>query len=193
MLLQALTKTLEKRKGGAFGALLPFISEDPDPGVVSKAALNVALLFYTDEKHPLDGPKLVGRLCLGPEESGEREGAILGGLMLIGDERVTSIIKEVWAQLPPAARIEAVNRQPENVFSSYVLLLIDLLECETNERVYGSLAVALGNCAEQAEKTGILDVERVLPIWKALDKPIIVRRQLSRLEFHWNSRDVWIA
>jgi hypothetical protein len=46
------------------------------------------------------------------------------------------------------------------------------------------LAVALGNCAEQAEKSGILDVEPVLPVWKALDKPIIVRRQLSRLEFH---------
>jgi hypothetical protein len=184
LLLKALTEALEKHEGDAFGALLPFISEDPDPGIVSKAALSMALLFYSDEKHPLDGPKLVARLCRGPEEPEVREGPILGGLMLIGDERVTPIIKEVWAHLPPAARIQAVNRQSEDVFSSHVLLLIDLLERESDERVHGSLAVALGNCAEQAEKTGILDVERLLPVWKALDKPFIVRRQLSRLEFH---------
>jgi hypothetical protein len=39
----------------------------------------------------------------------EREGAILAGLMLIGDERVKPIIKDVWVQLPPPARIAAVK------------------------------------------------------------------------------------
>jgi hypothetical protein len=86
LLLQALTETLEKHEGNGFPALLPFISDDPDPGVVSKAALNMALLFYSDENDPLHGPKLVARLCLGPEEAGERDGAILAGLMLIGAE-----------------------------------------------------------------------------------------------------------
>jgi hypothetical protein len=42
------------------------------------------------------------------------------------------------------------------VFRAQVLLLLDLLERETVERVYGSLAVASGNCAEQAEKSRIL-------------------------------------
>jgi hypothetical protein len=113
--------------------------------------------------------------------------------MLVGDERVTAIIKEVWAQLPPPVRIEAVHRQSEDVFSSHVFLLIDLLECETNERVYGSLVVALGNCAEQAEKSGILDFERVLPIWKALDKPTVVRRHLPRLELISEFNRRWIT
>ena len=69
-------------------------------------------------------------------------------------------------------------------FTSHVLLLIDLLERETNERVYGSLAVALGNCAEQAEKCETLDTEGVLPVWKASDQPILVRRRLFRLEVY---------
>jgi hypothetical protein len=70
------------------------------------------------------------------------------------------------------------------VFRAQVLILLDLLERETDERVYGALAVALGNCAEQAEKSGILDIERVLPVWKSLDQPILIRRRLCRLEFY---------
>jgi hypothetical protein len=70
------------------------------------------------------------------------------------------------------------------VFRAQVLLLLDLLERETDERVYGSLAVGLGDCAEQATKFGILDIERVLPAWKASNEPILIRRHLTRLEFY---------
>src|SRR6266481_8883464 len=35
---------------------------------------------------------------------------------------------------------------------------------------------AWGNCAEQAEKSRILDIERLLPVWKSLDQPILTRR-----------------
>jgi hypothetical protein len=70
------------------------------------------------------------------------------------------------------------------VFRAQVLLLVDLFEREIEERVYGALAGILGNCAEQAEKTGVFDIERVLPVWKAPDEPILIRRHLSRLEFY---------
>jgi hypothetical protein len=117
LLLQALTETLEKHEGNGFGALLPFISDDPDPGVVSTAATNMASLFCAYENDALEGPKLVARLCLGPEEAGEREGAILGGLILMGDGRITPIVKDVWAQLPSVARISAASRQGQHVFT----------------------------------------------------------------------------
>jgi hypothetical protein len=71
--------------------------------------MNMALIFYPDENDPLHGSKLIAHLCLIPEEAGEREGAILAGLMLIGDERVKPIINDVWIQLPPPARIAAVK------------------------------------------------------------------------------------
>jgi hypothetical protein len=100
----------------------------------------MALLFYPDENDPLHGPKLVANLCLGPEEAGEREGAKTFGL-----------------NYHHPARIAAAKCEVKRVFRAQVLLLIDLLEWETVERVYGSLAVALGNCAEQATKFGILD------------------------------------
>jgi hypothetical protein len=54
-------------------------------------------------------------------------------------------------------------------------------KCNSAQR---ALAVALGNCAEQATKFGILDIECVLPVWKASDQPILIRRRLSRLEFY---------
>jgi hypothetical protein len=94
------------------------------------------------------------------------------------------IIKDVWIQLPPPARIAAVRCEVKQVFRAQVLLLLDLLERETVERVYGALAVTLGNCAEQATKFGILDIVRVLPVWKAPDEPILIRRHLSRFEFY---------
>lgn len=184
LLLQALTETLEQHEGNGFAALLPFISDDPDPEVVSTAAMNMALLFYPDETDFLHGPRLVARLASGPDTLGEREGAIVGGLWLMGDERITPIIKEAWAQLPPLARIGAWKCEGKQVFRAQVLLLLDLLERETDERVYGSLAFALGNCAEQAEKSGVLDIERALPVWKAPDQPILIRRHSSRLEFY---------
>ena len=91
----------------------------------------------------------------------------------------------IFSRLEPAeSRVGAANRQPGHVFTSHVLLLIDLLERETDKRVYGSLALALGDCAEQAEKSGILDIVRVLPVWKSLDQPILIRRHLTRLEFY---------
>lgn len=66
------------------------------------------------------------------------------------DERVTPIIKDVWAQLPAPARIMEAKCEVKQVFRAQVLLVLDLLERETVERVYGSLAVVLRNCAEQA-------------------------------------------
>jgi hypothetical protein len=100
------------------------------------------------------------------------------------DERVTAIIKDVWVQMPPPARIAVWKCEAKQVFRAQVLLLLDLLEREIDERVYGSLAVALGDCAEQAEKSGILDSERSLAVWNSLDQPILIRRRLCRLEFY---------
>jgi hypothetical protein len=102
----------------------------------------------------------------------------------MGDERVTAIIKDVWVQMPPPARVAVWKWEAKQVFRAQVLLLLDLLEREIDERVYGSLAVALGDCAEQAEISGILDSERSLAVWNSLDQPILIRRRLCRLEFY---------
>jgi len=102
----------------------------------------------------------------------------------MGDERVTAIIKDVWVQMPPPARIAVWKWEAKQVSRAQVFLLLDLLEREIDERVYGSLTVALGDCAEQTEKSGILDSERSLAVWNSLDQPILIRRRLCRLEFY---------
>jgi hypothetical protein len=70
------------------------------------------------------------------------------------------------------------------VFRAQVLLLLDLLERETDGRVYGSLAVALGNCPEPRDKVRNTRYRTRLPVWKPPDEPILVRRHLIRLEFY---------
>ena len=122
------------RQGQGFEALLPFILVDPDPQVVANAALKTAVLFPARHTDHLEGPRFVAHLARGREHP-RRCGAILGGLMLLGDERLTPLIHDTWDCLPPESRIEAASRRSPFVFQAHVLLLIDLLEEEPDDCV----------------------------------------------------------
>ena len=125
---------ITSHQGHGFEALLPFIVVDPDPQVVANAALKTAVLFPARHSDHLEGPRFVARLTRGREHP-KRCGAILGGLMLLGDERLTPLIHETWDCLPPESRIEAASRRSPFVFRAHVLLLIDLLEEEPDDCV----------------------------------------------------------
>jgi hypothetical protein len=129
LLCQAMNDAIRSHQGHGFEALLPFIVVDPDPQVVANAALKTAVLFPARHSDHLEGPRFVADLTRGREHP-KRCGAILGGLMLLGDERLTPLIHDIWDGLPPESRIEAASRRSPFVFQAHVLLLIDLLEEE---------------------------------------------------------------
>ena len=116
-------------------------------------------------------------------EHPKRCDAILGGLMLLGDERLTLLIHETWDCLPPESRIEAASRRSPFVFRAHVLLLIDLLEEEPDDCVRFAIADTLGKLASKAQKVGVIDSERIIPGWKADGNPFVVREHFSRGEF----------
>jgi len=182
LLCRAMNDAIISRQGQGFEALIPFILVDPDPQVVANAALKTAVLFPARHRDPLEGPRFVARLTRGREHP-KRCGAILGGLMLLGDERLTPLIQDTWDCLPPASRIEAASRRSPFVFRPHVLLLIDLLEEEPDDCVRSAIADTLGKLASRAQKVGVIDAERVIPGWKANGNPFVVREHFSRGEF----------
>jgi hypothetical protein len=95
LLCQAMNDAIRSHQGHGFEALLPFIVVDPDPQVVANAALKAAVLFRARHADPLEGPRFVARLTR-VREHPRRCGAILGGLMLLGDERLTPLIHDTW-------------------------------------------------------------------------------------------------
>ena len=119
LLCQAMNDAIRSHQGHGFEALLPFIVVDPDPQVVANAALKAAVLFPARHADPLEGPRFVARL-MRVREHPRRCGAILGGLMLLGDERLTPLIHDTWDCLPPESRIEAASRSVPFVFQAHV-------------------------------------------------------------------------
>jgi hypothetical protein len=103
--------------------------------------------------------------------------------MLLGDERLTPLIHDTWDCLPPESRIEAASRRSPFVFRAQVLLLIDLLEEESDDCVRSAIADTLEKLASRAQKVGVIDAERVIPGWKANGNPFVVREHFSRGEF----------
>jgi hypothetical protein len=144
--------------------------------------LKLAGLYPGCETDPLEGARVVARLAKVHKHT-RRNGAILGGLILLGDERLAPLICDAWNDLPPESRTEAVFRRSPFVFRAQVLLLIDLLEQEVNECVYQATAGALGNLALKAQKCGVIDAERVFPAWRASGHPFVLREHFSRVEF----------
>ena len=103
LLCQAMNDAISSHQGHGFEALLPFIVVDPDPQVVANAALKTAVLFPARHSDHLEGPRFVAHLTRGREHP-KRCGAILGGLMLLGDERLTPLIHDTWDW--PSSRIQ---------------------------------------------------------------------------------------
>src|ERR1700674_4209034 len=182
LLCQAMNDAISSHQGHGFEALLPFILVDPDPQVVANAALKTAVLFPARHRDPLEGARFVARLTR-VREHPRRCGAILGGLMLLGDERLTPLIHDTWDCLPPESRIEAASRRSPFVFRAHVLLLMDLLEEEPDDCVRSAIADPLGRLASRAQKVGVIDSERVIPGWKANGNPFVVREHFTPGEF----------
>jgi hypothetical protein len=182
-LCQAFGGAVQSNEGDRYEGLLLFVAADPNFDVVCSAARKLAFLYPAQERDQLDGPRLVARIAQVPTQHIRRAGAILGGLISLGDERITPLIRDVWAQLPASARAEAVSRRSSLVSRAHVLLLVDLLEEETDEAVYDAIIGKLGNLAIKAQKNGVLDLEYVFPAWRSCDDPLLVREYLSREEF----------
>ncbi|PWT78344.1 MAG: hypothetical protein C5B58_15390 [Acidobacteria bacterium] len=180
--LQSLTSSIERHCGSAILALVPFIIAETETQIISTAALNLCVL-YPAKDDPLVGPRFLSCVLAQSLAPDSATGAALGGMMLLGDERVSGLIRQIWEKWPPEARQEAARQLSPLVSKAHVDLLLEFLAIESDLDTYGCIAAALANLAVGADRDGVLEVERAFPAWSSPDEPLKINRHWSRDEF----------
>jgi hypothetical protein len=161
---------------------MPFIIAETESQIISTAALNLCVL-YPPKDDPLGGPRFLSSMLAQSPAPDSATGAALGGMMLLGDERVSGLIRQIWAKLRPEGRKEAVRQRSPLVSKCHVDLLLEFLAMESDLATYGCIAAALAKAAVWAERDGVFVVERIFPAWSSPDEPLRITRRWSRHEF----------
>lgn len=140
-------------------ALLPFLQHEPSPVAVALAAVSFATLMPLEAGDEMTGPRTLVRMAAHADDDGTRVG-LLGGLLQLGDARVTALLAETWEALEGEARARlAVLPAPSRLaFASTVEFWLAALEA--GEVV---AAEALLRLPREAEPPRVLDVERKFP------------------------------
>lgn len=153
----------------AVQSLEPFIYYDPAFAVVSSATLNLAVLMPLRQDDQMTGPKYVCQLMRSVRNDQTR-GQMLAGLLILGDRRVTPIVRQCFKVLGPAGRQELAVAWSGFAYKSVVDFMLDWLdEAVEREDEFGSVAGTLARLAIQAQPRAVLDVRRKFPASAATD------------------------
>lgn len=160
--------------GASVLALLPFLQHEPSPAGVAPAALAFATLMPLTGGDEMTGPRTLVRMAEDAEAEGTCVG-LLGGLLQLGDARVSPLVRPVWRQLTSAARVRLAQlRAPSQVvFASVVEFWLEALE-DADEATFTAVASALQRLPAEAEPRRVLDVVRKFPAHAADDRDEIV-------------------
>jgi hypothetical protein len=161
---------------------MPFIIAEAESQIISTAALNLCVL-YPAKDDPLGGPRFLSSVLAQSPAPDRATGAALGGMMLLGDGRVSGLIRLIWEKWPAEARQEAVRQRSPLVSKAHLDLLLEFLAIESHLATYGCIAAALAKAAVWAERNGVFAVERVFPAWFSPDNPLRITRRWSRHAF----------
>jgi len=166
---------------------------DPDPSVVSTAALELAQVTPCPPHDALGGCRYVLQFAL--RQTGLRRAAILAGLAALSDRRVYDLLALVWNDQDETVCASVLETFEPNVLTvpaiEFVLRAAEDAQARGRAGMFGSaigtlvrLARELGTArAEGPEEEGVPDIERVFPSWAAPEEkgPIVIRHFLPRL------------
>lgn len=151
--------------------LLPFLYEDPHPAVVSAASLQSAVLMPLRGDDPLTGPRTMIEMADQLDDE-QRRGHVLGGLLLLGDRRVTALVEPRLATLSPEGLVALALPVSGVLHAAHVELLLAALE-RLPEHAWGGIAAGLARVRETARDARVVDVERKLPVWAHDGRPAV--------------------
>ena len=173
---------------GATSGLLPFILEDPDPSVVSAASCELAILLPLEGDDPLTGPKHVASLIEQVALDDARAG-IIGGLLLLGDSRVWTLLDQAWTALGDEGRqtLALVIQGFHGLTALTVWFLLGWLEREAvrpESATFGVVAATMARAGRHAADFGVVEVRRTFPVIDAPEgRPYEVVREWPLDEF----------
>lgn len=170
-LLAQVARSLHTNVGG-IDALMPFIFGDPDLSVVAAASMDLALLVPLADGDPMTGPRTLRRMADRAEDEGVRLG-MLCGLVSLGDRRTLPLLEGCWRTVGGERRRALGGFWPGCAFASTIEFLVGWMEEADGEDDFEAVAAALAAMPGRAGSSGVIDVERSLPMNAAGDRPPI--------------------
>jgi hypothetical protein len=163
--LLGFSKRIEDHDGFAWEILTAFILGDTEHKIISTAAMNLAVLQPCPDGEELAGVRTVFKLVERVGFDSPRSASMLSGLLLLGDVQLFPFLNQAWQELTPECRHIVASSWSGLTARATVLMLLDWLEREENESVYGALAGTLGRMALGAHDGKIVDIQRSFPAY----------------------------
>jgi hypothetical protein len=144
--------------------LLPYLCADDDIGIVSTAALDYAVLHPLNGSDPLTGPKSLLKLIGNGTLS--CPAAAIGGMVMLGDQRVMDLLRGIRLQLVNTEVETVTHCRTGYLFAAVIDFYVTWLEelkGDYDEAVFGTVAAALCNLVRGASDPIVRSIERVFP------------------------------
>ena len=177
-LLADFSALTEEQGGLGHMGLMMFMAGDYAPAVVSSAALSLCVLYKTDGIDPLAGPRFVVSILAQRESDPVSLGAGLGGVLLLGDKRITPLLAAAWDRMSEAAKLEMTKAKSGLVAEAIVEFWLDRLEEGCSKSVFGSAVAAIAKMPAIAQAPFVVDIKRTLPAYSGAE-PITLLRKTS--------------
>ena len=152
------------RGGVGVHALLPWLFEEPEPALVSTAALDYAVVHPPEGGDPLTGPRRV--LAIFEKATPCCAAGLFLGLLLLGDRRVLELLRPARRLLLPREVDVVAQGFSGFLFAGTVEFFVDWLEelqAAGEEDRFGSVAGGLAGMPAAMLHPLILDGQRVMP------------------------------
>lgn len=164
--LQNYSATREQVMTGDMGVngLLPYLCADDDVGIVSTAALDYAVLHPLKGSDQLTGPKSLLKLI--DKGTLSCPAAAIGGMVMLGDQRVMDLLKGIRNKLANPVVETVTHCKTGYLFTAIIefyLTWLEELKGDYDEAVFGTVAAALCNLIRGASDPVVRSIERVFP------------------------------
>ncbi len=176
-LLTELSQVIERGKGQGHMGLMMFLAGDKDRAVCSSAALSLSVLFDPDGGGPVAGPSFVVNILVNREKDPRGQGAGLGGVLLLGDSRVTPLLQDAWNRIDEDARLEMTKVKSGFVSEAIVEFWLWCLESDCSESVFGSVVAAIAKMPVIAQVPFVLKIQRQFPAYAGGEQMNVIGKQ----------------
>ncbi len=166
-------------------ALMPFICCDPARPVASTAALDYAVLAPDNEENATTGAlELLDLYDRGALANGL---AVLGGLMMTGDQRIIALLASKCRALS-CDEVETLIKCRGSLLThavvDFYLEWLETLDCREDCDTFAAVAAGFANLAIGASDGVVYDIERVIP--STPDNAVRIMNQWSLSEYAAN-------
>lgn len=186
----SLRTMIENQQGEGALALLGFMEHETDLHMVNNLAFFASELIEVDGD-PVGGPRLVVEFLRSRNPVSGWKGSALGGMIQLGDKRVNRLLLELWAELDNEERREATrsNNPSAGIMEGILDFYVSCLEQGCDDDIFGAIVGSMCRIPSQAGSPIAVDIERILPTYRATGMPIVSKAVYPKTELLSRFRD----